>query len=68
MLKYEYHKLKCPICGRKILVEIGLTGTSHNILVNATCAHCLKNTGLPEEFKKKHANASADIEKWLKEE
>jgi len=32
-LKYEYHKLKCSICGRKILVEIGLVGASHNILV-----------------------------------
>jgi len=66
-LKYEYHKLKCSICGRKILVEIGLVGASHNILVKATCANCLKKTGIPEEFKREHTNATKDIEKWLQE-
>ena len=66
-LRYEYHKLKCSKCGRKILVEIGLIGVSHNAIVSVTCAECLKKVKLPDIFKKRHAEAAADIERWLEE-
>jgi hypothetical protein len=60
-------KLKCSKCGRKILVEIGLIGVSHNAMVNVTCAECLKKGGLSDDFKKRFVEVAADIEKWLEE-
>ena len=33
--------LKCPNCGRKIVVETILNGVSHNVSVVATCANCI---------------------------
>lgn len=62
--RYEYHKLACRKCGRKILVEIALFGVSHNAEVVATCAECLE---LSRDFKGKHAKAADDISKWMKE-
>jgi DNA-directed RNA polymerase subunit RPC12/RpoP len=50
-MKYEYHKLKCSSCGRKILVEIGLIGVSHNAMVSVTCADCQKKVGLSDDLK-----------------
>jgi hypothetical protein len=50
-LKYEYHKLKCSKCGRKILVEIGLIGVGHNAIVSVTCAECFKKVGFSDVFK-----------------
>ncbi len=59
---YEYHKLKCQKCGKKILVEINQCGISHIVTITATCAECLdfKN----EEFKKEHPKAVKNIVKW----
>jgi hypothetical protein len=66
-LRYEYHKLKCSKCGRKILVEIGLIGVSHNAVVRVTCAECLKKAKLSDVFKKCYTETADDIERWLEE-
>ena len=66
-MSYEYHKLTCSHCNRKILVEIMLDGTSHNMGVQATCADCLGQKGLGTEFKAENPTAASDIEHWLSE-
>jgi hypothetical protein len=66
-LRYEYHKLKCSKCGRKILVEIGLISVSHNAMVSVTCAECLRKVKLSNDFKRRFKKVAADIEKWLDE-
>jgi hypothetical protein len=66
-LMYEYRKLRCSRCGRKILVEIGLIGVSHNAVVSVACAERLKEVGLSDDFRRRFAKAAADIERWLEE-
>lgn len=63
--RYEYHKLKCSKCGRKILVELTTFGIPHHFGVAATCAECLK---ISEEFRKARLQEAQDIESWIKEE
>ena len=62
---FEYHKEKCPECGRRILVQIVLNGVSHNMGATVICAECLKKQGVNEEFKKERPEEAEDIEKWL---
>ena len=62
---YEYHKEKCPQCGRRILVQIILNGTSHNVSVSVVCSECLEKIGVGEEFKKERPEEAKDIESWL---
>jgi len=64
---YVYHKLECPECGRKILVERFLVGTNHTIRVGVICAECLHKKGLSEEFREKNPRGAEDIERWLEE-
>lgn len=62
---YEHHKEKCSQCGRRILVQIILDGSSHNISVSVVCADCLAKIGVGEEFRKEHPEEAQDIENWL---
>ena len=62
---YEHHKEKCSQCGRRILVQIILNGTSHNIGVGVVCADCLAKIGVGEEFRMEHPEEAQDIENWL---
>lgn len=62
---YEYHKEKCPRCGRKILVQIVLDGSNHNASVSVICAECLAKTGVGKQFKEERPEATKDIENWL---
>lgn len=66
-LGYTYYKKECTKCKRRILVEIGLIGTNHNAGVSVTCANCIKEEQIPEEFKKENPEAYNDIMKWVKE-
>lgn len=61
---YSYRKCACRKCGRKILVEILLVGTSHNADIIATCAECLK-LPLDEKFAGEHPEAAKDITAWV---
>ncbi len=63
-LDYTYHKCTCHRCGRMILVEIFLTGSSHNANVNAICADCVV-LPLPHAFEIEHPEAAKDIIDWL---
>ena len=63
---YEHHKEKCSQCGRRILVQIVLDGSSHNMSVSVVCADCLAKIGVVEEFKKEHPEEAKDIENWLR--
>lgn len=67
-LDYEYHKEVCSECGRKILVEIGLFGVSHNATVSATCAQCLAKRGVHEKFRAENPTAAQDIEEWIEKD
>lgn len=62
---YEHHKEKCSQCGRRILVQIVLDGSSHNMNVSVVCAECLKKIGVNGEFKKERPEEAKDIEEWL---
>ena len=66
-LGYDYFKEECTKCKRKILVEIGLIGVSHNAGVSVTCADCIKEEQIPKNFKKENPEAYNDITKWIKE-
>jgi len=63
---YEHHKGKCSQCGRRILVQIVLDGSSHNMSVSIVCADCLAKIGVGEKFRKEHPEEAQDIEKWLR--
>jgi hypothetical protein len=69
-MDYIYYKLNCSKCGRKILVEIALCGTNHNLSVIATCADCLKShwNEVPEEFLKERKQEAKDIKAWVNDE
>jgi hypothetical protein len=62
---YEYHKLKCRKCHRKILVQVILTGVSHNLGVYATCAECVGT--VDANFRESNPQAADDVQKWLDE-
>ncbi len=64
-MDYMHHKLTCKKCGRKILVEIILMGTSHNAGVLVTCAECLGK--LDEKFCKEHPEEAESIKAWINE-
>jgi len=64
-LGYMYYKCRCK-CGRKILVEIGLVGVSHNASVSATCGECVGP--VYEEFESAQPKAATDIEEWIKKQ
>lgn len=64
-LGYAYYKLRCRKCGRKILVEVSLTGTDHNADVMVNCAECLKEHGVDEKFKRKYPKIAEDIQSWI---
>ena len=55
--------LKCPKCGKKILVEVALCGTNHNVGITVICAECVI---IVEEFRLSHPEQTAAIEKWAK--
>ncbi len=65
---HTYYKLKCRQCNRKILVEMFMFGTIHHHSPSATCAECLKKTGITKEFQKQSSKVSQDIEEWINEE
>jgi len=65
--RYQYFKKECTKCKRRILVEIGLIGVSHNAGISVTCADCIKEERIPERFKKENREAYNDIIKWIKE-
>lgn len=55
--------LACFVCGRKILLESVINGTSHNVSETVTCAECLH---INKEFGEKHPEIVAQIEEWSK--
>ena len=63
-LDVEGHLVKCPTCGRKFIVEIGLAGVSHNLLVHAICLECRKPNAA---FTKDYPVLSQEIEKKYEE-
>lgn len=66
-MEYEYHKLKCNKCGKKILVEIHQFGISHIASTVVTCAKCIVFNKISDEFKKEHPDVINDLKKWIKE-
>ena len=58
------HFLKCNKCGRKILVEIGLFGISHNASIQATCVECVE---INETFKKDYPAHATMIEQMARD-
>lgn len=63
---YNYYKLQCSKCFRKILVEIHLIGVSHNASVTAICADCITMKE-DSDFAKDKPKAYKDITNWIKE-
>ena len=59
------HMLQCHVCGRKILVSMGLIGTVHHMGTSATCGECLV---IAEEFRKQYPAIATKIENWLAKE
>jgi len=55
------HMLSCRKCGRKILVEILLTGVSHNGQVGAICGACLE---VSEPFSQNHPDIARRLREW----
>jgi hypothetical protein len=58
--------LRCPACGRKVLVEVALLGTNHNLSVSATCAECLPP--LLPGIARRHPDVAARLERWVRGE
>lgn len=51
----------CKKCGRKIIVEMGLIGTTHHFGLTVTCADCME---ICDEFKTNHPDVVQRIEDW----
>lgn len=62
----ETHFSKCPFCARKILVQIGLFGVSHNLGVTAVCADCIRDKGLDPKYRAEDPSTARQIEAWAK--
>jgi len=56
------HLTACRKCGRKILVEMGMIGSTHHFGVSATCGECLV---LSEQIRKEQPEIVSKIERWL---
>lgn len=56
------HLTACRKCGRKILVEMGLIGSTHHVGVTATCGECLM---LSEQLRKEQPEIASKVERWL---
>lgn len=57
------HRLACSKCGRKILVEVFLSGIDHTAGIHATCAECLE---LSPEFAAAAPDVAREVEEWKK--
>ena len=53
---------ECPKCHRKILVTMGLIGTTHHIGLEATCADCLE---ISDNFRTARPDIVERIENWM---
>lgn len=63
-MSYINYKRSCSTCGRKLLIEINLNGSNHNLSVNATCGECIK----PEElnlFEETWPREAKAIREWI---
>lgn len=66
-LESEIHKLNCSVCGRKILVTIGLIGIGHNAVVIAECGECIKSK-IDVDFAKREPQKAEEINRWLNDD
>lgn len=63
---YTYYKKICAECGRRILVEIFVNGSSHNVAVIAICADCI-TIPFNQKFEEEYPEATKDIIDWINE-
>ncbi len=60
----ETHFSKCPFCARKILVQVGLFGVSHNLGVTAVCGDCIRERGVDPKYWADDPSNARQIEAW----
>jgi hypothetical protein len=58
------HLLKCSVCGKAFVVEIGLIGTNHNAFVNVICMDCYR---ISDEFRKSNPQKAEEIETMIQQ-
>jgi hypothetical protein len=52
----------CRKCGRKVLVEMSMIGSTHHVGVAVTCGECLI---LSDQLRKEQPEIVSKIESWL---
>ncbi len=60
----ETHFAECPVCKRKVLVQITLAGDSHNLALKATCGLCIKAQRLDLRYRKRDSPVARKIQAW----
>lgn len=66
-LPIETHFEKCG-CGKRIVIQILLNGTSHNLGLSIICSDCVKAGKIDSKYKNENPEMAKTIEEWARKE
>ena len=67
-LQTETRFAACSICKRRILVQIAMTGISHNLALTIVCAACVRRRGVDSRSRREDPRTARRIEAWARQE